>query len=420
MLTVLSPGQYDERPYLFPSRSNSPSLSSCTTISWCSEPDTSVEMEMPHEVDNVQQIMDPAATHTNCPQSLSTPGQPMLYGNPPENAGNSQNWLSVPMLKEQQLPYHSNLLPNGVYPVYHTDTYASTKTVVSPFSHTPEASPYSPFLPSQPQCTDSSSSRPHPIAFSGFASAQTLSSSSLSQPGSPASFNVSSAVPAKTLPSNASPQLVANSHVRAEGLTCFPPAQSGTDKDSLNAYGIPIPPISGSDQQAWRCAFPNCSSRAIFTRGCDLRKHYNRHSKHLFCRFRGCPQSAPSTSTPLSAASSSTPMVFSAENGQRPINAFAAPNGRTLNNGTGFSSKKDRARHEAKHNPRIMCEWINEDGTQCDRRFSRVDNMKDHVRRIHRKAVQRVQDASIAAGPDSQNKMESFDIRQFENKHKQL
>ena len=54
----------------------------------------------------------------------------------------------------------------------------------------------------------------------------------------------------------------------------------------------------------------------------------------------------------------------------------------------GFSSKKDRARHEAKHNPRILCEWVGEGGERCGRRFSRVDNMKDHMRRIHRKGQQ--------------------------------
>jgi hypothetical protein len=47
----------------------------------------------------------------------------------------------------------------------------------------------------------------------------------------------------------------------------------------------------------------------------------------------------------------------------------------------GFSSKKDRARHEAKHNPGIICE-----AAGCGRVFSRVDNMKDHVKRIHRRA----------------------------------
>jgi len=90
----------------------------------------------------------------------------------------------------------------------------------------------------------------------------------------------------------------------------------------------------------WHCAFPDCTSRAVFTRGCDLRKHYRRHSKYLFCRHKGCPQSTTG----------------------------------------GFSSKKDRARHEAKHNPDVPC-----DLRGCARVFSRVDNMKDHVGRVHRK-----------------------------------
>lgn len=81
---------------------------------------------------------------------------------------------------------------------------------------------------------------------------------------------------------------------------------------------------------SWSCAWPGCTSRSRFTRACDLRKHYKRHSKTLFCRHDGCPQSTEG----------------------------------------GFSSKKDRARHEAKHNPMITCEWEG-----CGRLFSRVDNM---------------------------------------------
>lgn len=84
------------------------------------------------------------------------------------------------------------------------------------------------------------------------------------------------------------------------------------------------------DNGAWRCAYPGCTSRSTFSRGCDLRKHYKRHTKSLFCRYQDCPQ---------------------AHEG-------------------GFSSKKDRARHEAKHDPQIMCEWEG-----CNRLFSRVDNM---------------------------------------------
>lgn len=85
-----------------------------------------------------------------------------------------------------------------------------------------------------------------------------------------------------------------------------------------------------NDKGSWSCAFPGCTSKTVFHRGCDLRKHYRRHTKSLFCRHASCPQAIEG----------------------------------------GFSSKKDRARHEAKHNPQITCEW---DG--CDRLFSRVDNM---------------------------------------------
>lgn len=118
----------------------------------------------------------------------------------------------------------------------------------------------------------------------------------------------------------------------------------------LTHYGTPSPTHPG----AWRCAYPSCASPSLFRRGCDLRKHYNRHRKHLFCRHDGCAQADP-----------------------------AVP-------GAGFSSKKDRDRHEAKHNPGIRCEWWNGprdgkgEGEGCKRVFSRVDNMKDHVRRIHK------------------------------------
>lgn len=115
---------------------------------------------------------------------------------------------------------------------------------------------------------------------------------------------------------------------------------SGSNASDLRNYGIP------TGDGNWRCAYPGCSSQASFRRGCDLRKHYNRHRKYLFCRYEGCPQSAQ--------------------------NALSSQNG--------FSSKKDRARHEAKHNPGVICEWEG-----CGKVFSRVDNMKDHVRRIHRK-----------------------------------
>jgi len=85
---------------------------------------------------------------------------------------------------------------------------------------------------------------------------------------------------------------------------------------------------------SWSCRFPDCTSKAFFYRGCDLRKHYHRHRKTLFCRHAGCPQ----------------------------------------NSEGGFSSAKDRARHEASHNPQITCEW-----PDCDRLFSRMDNMVSSI-----------------------------------------
>jgi hypothetical protein len=100
-------------------------------------------------------------------------------------------------------------------------------------------------------------------------------------------------------------------------------AQSPGHAD-LKLYGFMNP------EGTWSCAYPGCTSRAVFTRGCDLRKHHKRHTKSFFCRYPGCTQAS----------------------------------------GGGFSSKKDLARHEAKHNPEVVCEW-----TGCGRIFSRVDNM---------------------------------------------
>ena len=118
-------------------------------------------------------------------------------------------------------------------------------------------------------------------------------------------------------------------------------ANTGTSRSvspnpaDLHNFGILLP-----DNKTWRCGYPGCTSQAKFTRGCDLRKHFKRHTKSLFCRHDECPQSKEG----------------------------------------GFSSKKDRDRHESKHRPGVSCSH-----SGCERRFSRVDNMKDHVRRIHEK-----------------------------------
>ncbi|KAF3005132.1 hypothetical protein E8E13_010327 [Curvularia kusanoi] len=92
----------------------------------------------------------------------------------------------------------------------------------------------------------------------------------------------------------------------------------------------------------------------------------------------GIPSSAPSERTPPRSLSPSSPDLraygFPNKNGTWHAECPQATGG-------GFSSKKDLARHEAKHNPGVLCDWAG-----CDRVFSRVDNMRDHVKRIHHKA----------------------------------
>jgi len=85
------------------------------------------------------------------------------------------------------------------------------------------------------------------------------------------------------------------------------------------------------DNGSWRCSYPECRSTTVFRRPCDLRKHHKRHFKKYFCR--------------------------SDSNCQHHSQG-------------GFSSKKDRDRHEASHNPSIPCSH-----SGCTRMFSRADNM---------------------------------------------
>lgn len=104
--------------------------------------------------------------------------------------------------------------------------------------------------------------------------------------------------------------------------------------------------------RALSCPFPECTSKILFTRICDLNKHYRQHFKRFFCRVEGCPSSEQ-----------------------------AALSGRTHGFPVGFALKKDRLRHETSHNPSIRCEI-------CGKVFSRVDNMQNHIQRIHRRYLQ--------------------------------
>lgn len=68
-------------------------------------------------------------------------------------------------------------------------------------------------------------------------------------------------------------------------------------------YGILLP-----DGRSWRCKYPGCNSEARFTRGCDLRKHYKRHTKSLFCRYDSCEHQGGFSSN-KDRVSNSTPHV---------------------------------------------------------------------------------------------------------------
>lgn len=86
------------------------------------------------------------------------------------------------------------------------------------------------------------------------------------------------------------------------------------------------------------CPYPSCSSQAVFTRPCDLRKHYRLHFRKYACRVANC----------------------------------------TLTDGEPrmFALRKDRDRHERAHLPSIPCLY-------CGRLFSRLDNLRDHCRKMH-------------------------------------
>ncbi|KAI9903490.1 hypothetical protein N3K66_000019 [Trichothecium roseum] len=120
--------------------------------------------------------------------------------------------------------------------------------------------------------------------------------------------------------------------------------------DEISDEHIPQPSFTPCSA----CPYPDCKSDAVFTTGRDFRRHYRQHFKRFFCRYAGCPQSARDA----------------AEAGV---------------GNKGFATRKDRTRHEAKHNPAIQCKWRSPSGEQCSRTFSRMDNMRDHYRRIHNK-----------------------------------
>jgi hypothetical protein len=273
------------------------------------------------------------------PVSSSMAPQQMFYSSAESySTYGQQQWQGLPIFGQQTVSSSVEEVPRSAFSTFDMPAYGSGGSLIPP---TPQ-SPF-PFQATSPQQQE------------GYLSPQGLHASARA-------IHYSHSRSASSISRSCTPNLDHTQPSSApSNYSIDSNAESSSASSSLLAYGVPVPQPGMSASQTWRCAYPGCTSRALFTRGCDLRKHFNRHSKHLFCRVEGCPQSEAC--------------------------AVAESSGRrgSVSGGGGFSSKKDRARHEAKHNPGIRCEWRGSEGEECGRVFSRMDNMKDHVRRIHRK-----------------------------------
>lgn len=133
--------------------------------------------------------------------------------------------------------------------------------------------------------------------------------------------------------------------------------------DEIRLFGLPK---SGSERaKLWR-TFPEdrFPSAGDFSGSYRESKRRKSHRDLYFCRFKGCARAQPIEGIEDKAS------------GTTAISEWA-----------GFPNQKDRGRHEASHKPQIRCEWDEAGKGRCPRFFSRVDNMRDHVRRMHKKDI---------------------------------
>jgi hypothetical protein len=137
---------------------------------------------------------------------------------------------------------------------------------------------------------------------------------------------------------NASPFIANNTH--DTGYTWEYGAQADTSSTLSGRQDYPTPSF------ARRCPHPSCSSQVLFIRQCDLDKHYRLHFRKYYCRAPEC---------------------------QMPTSAYYQTG---KSSQIGFSTIKDRNRHESRHKPSLTCHY-------CGKLFSRQDNLRDHCRRLH-------------------------------------
>ena len=334
-----------QSPYMLPLGASTPSSSErshsdsgSSDLSYFPPHD---DMNLPTDEEGMEHFFLPTSLNEGYYSvSSSMAPQQMFYSSADSYSSyGQQQWQSLPMFGQPTASSSCEEVPPTTFSTFDMPAYGSGGSFIPP---TPQ-SPY-PFQATSPKQQE------------GYLSPQRLQSNARA-------IHYSHSRSASSISRSCTPNLdSAQASLAPSNYSIDSNAESSSTSSSLLAYGVPIPQPGMSASQTWRCAYPGCTSRALFTRGCDLRKHFNRHSKHLFCRVEGCPQSEAC--------------------------AVAESSGRrsSVSGGGGFSSKKDRARHEAKHNPGIRCEWRGSEGEECGRVFSRMDNMKDHVRRIHRKS----------------------------------
>lgn len=127
---------------------------------------------------------------------------------------------------------------------------------------------------------------------------------------------------------------------------------NNTTQDQASAWDLAASPALGAAPRRdpvaapRRCPHPACVSEVLFVRQCDLDKHYRQHFRKYFCRTPECSMSSEA--------------YYKSNNSGK----------------VGFSTVKDRDRHETTHSPSIPCH-------HCGKIFSRQDNLRDHCRKVH-------------------------------------
>lgn len=152
-------------------------------------------------------------------------------------------------------------------------------------------------------------------------------------------------LPDLIMPNDAPPYWGSSTRPRADDHlppTCVPAPTSQPHVASNRETTVGLTPTQNmsGDVDGLQCPHPTCRSRKVYERQCGLDKHYRSHFRRFFCEVPGC-------------------------------------NGKT-GGPPGFATRKDRDRHERAHSPTMACQY-------CGKLFSRVDNLDNHLRCVHKR-----------------------------------